>query len=89
LTEIIEAMARPERNGTPPLPKRGGPKGLLPSTWLGRSVRLEYSDCFGSGREASGVLLDVCATGPILLVAGTRTILAWDRLAMLELCEDR
>jgi len=31
VTEILEAMTRPE-NGTPALPKRAGTKGLLPST---------------------------------------------------------
>ena len=32
--EIIDAMTKPDSNGTPSLPKRAGPKGLLPSTWL-------------------------------------------------------
>src|SRR5215213_1215419 len=29
MTEILEAMTRPDVNGTPSLPKRTGPKGLL------------------------------------------------------------
>jgi hypothetical protein len=48
MTEILEAMTRPDSNGTPSLPKRGGPKGLLPSTWLERTLRLEYVDGFGA-----------------------------------------
>ena len=31
MTEILDAMTRPDTNGTPALPKRTGPKGLLPS----------------------------------------------------------
>jgi hypothetical protein len=34
--EILEAMTRPDVNGTPALPKRAGAKGLLPSTWWRR-----------------------------------------------------
>jgi hypothetical protein len=44
LTEIIQAMTRPDANGAPSLPKRGGPKGLLPSTWLDRTLKVEYTD---------------------------------------------
>jgi hypothetical protein len=29
--EIIDAMTKPDSNGTPSLPKRSGPKGLLPN----------------------------------------------------------
>ena len=51
MTEILEAMTRPDVNGTPALPKRAAPKGLLPSTWLGRSLRIEYVDAYGGGQE--------------------------------------
>jgi hypothetical protein len=51
LTEILEAMTRPDSNGTPALPKRAGPKGLLPSTWLERTLKVAYTDCYGSGQE--------------------------------------
>ena len=57
MTEILDAMTRPDSNGTPSLPKRSAPKGLLPSTWLERTLKLEYVDGFGAGVEASGVLL--------------------------------
>jgi hypothetical protein len=53
LTEILEAMTRPDANGTPALPKRTGPKGLLPSTWVERTLRVAYMDCYGDGQEAS------------------------------------
>src|SRR5215210_9601096 len=51
-------MTKPGSNGTPTLPKSGAPKGLLPSTWLERTLQLEYVDGFGAGDCASGVLLD-------------------------------
>jgi len=59
LTEILEAMTRPDANGTPALPKRTGPKGLLPSTWVERTLRVTYMDCYGDVQEASRTLLDL------------------------------
>jgi hypothetical protein len=54
MTEILDAMTKPDSNGTPALPKRSGPNGMLPSTWLSRTLRLEYIDGFGAGVETSG-----------------------------------
>jgi len=88
LTEILEAMTRPDVNGTPSLPKRNGPKGLLPSTWVERTLSVAYVDCHGAGQEASGVLLDIYPFGPVLSVAGAKTLISWDRLVMCELVED-
>ena len=36
-------MTIPTTNGEALLPKRA-PKGMLPSTWLGRELRVEYID---------------------------------------------
>ena len=72
MTEILEAMTRPDSNGTPALPKRAGPKGLLPSTWLERTLRVSYVDCYWGGQEASGTLLDLYPAGPILSLNGAR-----------------
>ena len=71
--EIIDAMTKPDSNGTPSLPKRAGPKGLLLSTWLERTLRLEYVDGFGTGVQASGVLLDFSPAGPVLHIDGVKT----------------
>ncbi len=68
LTETIETMTTPGGFGDKPLPRRAGSRGLLPSTWLGRSVRLAYTGVDGRGVETSGILLDWCATGPVLAV---------------------
>jgi hypothetical protein len=88
LTEILDAMTRPEVNGTPSLPKRAGPKGLLPSPWLERTLRVAYVDCRGAGQETSGTLLDLYPAGPVLNIGGARTLLSWDRLVLCELVED-
>jgi hypothetical protein len=41
----------------------------LPTTWLGRTLRLQYVDAFGEGMETSGTLLDLFPFG---LVVSTR-----------------
>jgi hypothetical protein len=86
--EIVEAMTRPDVNGTPSLPKRAAAKGLLPSTWLERTLKLEYVDGFGAGVEASGVLLDFFPAGPVLHIDGVKTLISWDRLVAVQLVED-
>ena len=88
MTEILDAMTRPEVNGTLSLPKRAGPKGLLPSTWLERTLRVAYVDCRGAGQETSGTLLDLYPAGPVLNIGGARALLSWDRLVLCELVED-
>jgi hypothetical protein len=81
-------MTAPDKNGTPALPKRTGPKGLLPSTWLSRALRLEYVVC-GQLRETTGTLLDVYPAGPVLHCGGgARTLIAWETVAVVELVED-
>jgi hypothetical protein len=81
-------MTAPDKNGTPSLPKRNGPKGLLPSTWLKRTLRVQYVDGFGAAVEKSGILLDFYPAGPVLNVGGAKTLLAWERLVLCELVED-
>ena len=88
MAEILDAMTRPDSNGTPSLPKRSAPKGLLPSTWLERTLRLEYVDGFGTGVQASGVLLDFYPAGPVLHIDGVKTLICWERLVLDELVED-
>ncbi len=88
MTEILEAMTKPDVNGTPSLPKRAGPKGLLPSTWLTRTLKLEYVDAFGVGQATSGILLDVFPAGPVLSMGGAKTLICWERLVICELVED-
>jgi hypothetical protein len=88
LTEVLEAMTAPTVDGQPSLPKRAGPKGLLPSTWLARTLKVAYTDCYGSGQETSGTLLDFYPAGPILSIAGQKTCVCWERLVLAALVED-
>ena len=88
MTEILEAMTAPTVDGQPSLPKRSGPKGMLPSTWLSRTLRLEYIDGFGAGVETSGVLLDYFPAGPVLHIDGVKTLICWERLVLAQLVED-
>jgi hypothetical protein len=85
--ETATYMTAPTKNGEAPLPKRNGPKGLLPSTWLQRALRLEYVVC-GELRETTGTLLDVYPAGPVVNAGGARTLIAWETVAVVELIED-
>ncbi len=85
---MSEYMTAPDKNGTPALPKRGGPKGLMPSTWTNRTLRLEYVGGDGLMRESSGTLLDCYPAGAIINIKGAKTLLSWDRLVLAELVED-
>jgi hypothetical protein len=75
----------PTTNGDKPLPCRAGTRSMLPTTWLGRGLRVEYTDAGGHAATTDVTLLDWCPFGPILLIAGARTIVGWDRLVLVEL----
>jgi hypothetical protein len=84
--QITEVMTAPDANGQVHV-KRNGPKGLLPSTWLKRALRLEYV-VGGELRETTGTLLDTYPAGPVLNVGGARTLIAWETVAVVELIPD-
>ena len=90
MTEILGdlAMTRPDVNGAPALPKRSAPKGLLPSTWLERTLKVAYVDADGAGVETSGTLLDLYPFGPVLSLSGEKTALSWDCLRAVTLIND-
>ena len=90
MTEILGnlAMTRPDANGTPALPKRAAPKGLLPSTWLERTLQVSYVAADGMGVERSGTLLDLYPFGPVLSLSGEKTALSWDCLRAVTLIND-
>jgi hypothetical protein len=84
----LTMVTRPTTNGDKPLTRRGGPKGLLPSTWLNRSLRIEYVGAAGELRESTVTLLDLYPAGPVLNIGGAKTCVCWERLVLLELVED-
>jgi hypothetical protein len=71
-----------------PRPKRNGTRGLLPSTWIGRTLRVEYADAGGKAAKTDGVLLDWYPAGVVLSLSGAKTLILWERLALLELIEE-
>jgi hypothetical protein len=90
LTELENGAALTKGSGwsDKPRPKRNGFKGMLPSTWLNRELRLEYRGADGNAQNTSGVLLDTYPAGPVLNVLGAKTLIGWDRLVLIELLSD-
>ena len=89
MTEIstAEVMSKPDANGQVHV-KRTGPRGLLPSTWIERTLRIQYIDAFGTGAETSGVLADLYPFGMVVNIKGAKTALSWDAVRVVELVED-
>ncbi len=78
----------PTSNGDAPLPRRVGPRTMLPGSWVSRSVRVAYVDCHGGGCESTATLLDWCSLGSVLNLAGEKTVLAWESLRSVSLIDD-
>lgn len=89
MSEDISAyMTAPTTNGDRPAARRIGTRSMLPSTWISRELRVEYVGADGKAVTTDGTLLDWCPVGPILLIAGARTIVGWDRVTLVELVGD-
>jgi hypothetical protein len=86
---MTEYMTAPTTNGDKPLPKRAGTRSMVPTTWIDRTLRIEYEGAGGDSRETTATLLDWSPVGLLLGVAGGKTLLAWERLVLAELKEDR
>ena len=85
---MSELVTRPSTNGEAPLPRRT-PRGLLPGTWVGHSVKVEYAGSDGVSVTTSGALLEIYPFGPVLKsVQGDKFALSWDRISLVELVED-
>ncbi len=81
-------MVAPTSNADRPVARRVGTRSMLPSTWLGRTLRIEYVGPDSKAATTTGTLLDWCPVGPILLLAGARAIVGWDRIVLVELHAD-
>jgi hypothetical protein len=88
VTEATDLYTIPKTNGDAPLPKRVGARTMLPSTWVSRTLRLEYVGAGGEMQESTATLLDWCGMGPVFNLGGARTVVGWDRLVLCELVED-
>jgi hypothetical protein len=88
VTEATDLYTIPKTTGDAPLPKRAGTRTMLPSTWVSRTLRLEYVGAGGEMQESTATLLDWCGMGPVFNLGGARTVVGWDRLVLCELQED-
>ena len=88
IIRMSELTTTPGSNGEPVLPRRT-PRGLLPSTWTGRTLKVEYVGGDGLSATTSGCLLELMPFGPILKSsAGDKFALSWDAIRLVELKED-
>jgi hypothetical protein len=60
-------------------------RGLPSTTWLNRSLKIEYADAHGSDQETSDVYLDHCPDGLVTNTKGAWTPSGWERLCAVEL----
>ena len=88
MTEETDLYTVPQTNGDAPLPRRAGARTMLPSSWISRAVKIEYIGAAGELQQTTATLLDWCGAGPIFNIGGARTVVGWDRLALVELQED-
>lgn len=85
---MAEMTTTPSSNGERPLPRRT-PRGLLPGTWTGHTVKVEYLGADGLSATTSGALLEYFPFGPVLRSAqGDKFALSWDAIRLIELVED-
>jgi hypothetical protein len=69
-------------------PLDGSGRTALPSTWLNRTLRVQYRNAFDEGVETSGILVGLSPFGMIVNIMGAKTVISWERLVLVELVED-
>src|SRR5687768_6752453 len=74
VTEATDLYTVPQTNGETLLPRRAGTRTMLPSTWITRTVKLEYVGGGGDRQETTATLLDWCGMGPVFNLGGARTV---------------
>jgi hypothetical protein len=85
--DMMAAPTRQVENGKT-VPRRAGTRSMIPTTWLARSLRVEYVGAAGDAKEITATLLDWCPLGLLLSIAGAKCLLAYERVVMCELIED-
>jgi hypothetical protein len=88
MEQITAPMTAPFMDGRAQLPKRNGPRTMIPLTWLGREALVEYTTPDGKGVSTSATLLDWCGLGIICTITGARSIVACDAIRTVELRGD-
>ncbi|GEM_PF-7008252 len=84
-----EAAPRVSPDGSRLLARRPG-RELFPASWLRHKTRIAYDDGSGApgGGDLSGVLLEWCGAGLIVQTNGSKSLLPWERVVMVELLEE-
>ena len=70
-------------DGSYQLTARRPGRELFPASWLRHKARVVYGD----GQDFSGVLLEFGSVGLIVQANGTKNLVAWDALQVVELVE--
>jgi hypothetical protein len=70
-------------DGSYQLTARRPGRELFPSSWLRHRARVMYGD----GQDLCGVLLEFCSVGLIVQANGSKNLIAWDTLQVVELIE--
>jgi hypothetical protein len=86
---VSELTTKPIGNGEAlPLPRRT-PSGLIPRSWLGSTLKLDFIGPDGTAATTSGAYVEQHGFGPVLKSAlGDKFCLSWDRLVQVQLVED-
>jgi hypothetical protein len=69
-------------DGSYQLTARRPGRELFPASWLRHRARIIYD-----GGDLSGVLLEFCSVGLIVQANGSKNLVAWDALQLVELVE--
>jgi hypothetical protein len=74
-------------DGSRLLARRPG-RELFPASWLRHRARIAYDNGTSKGGDLSGVLLEWCGAGLIVQANGSKSLLPWERVVMVELLEE-
>ncbi len=88
-TYRTEAAPRVSPDGSRLLARRPG-RELFPASWLRHRAAVSYDNGSGApgGGDLSGVLLEWCGAGLIVQTNGSKSLLPWERVVMVELLEE-
>jgi hypothetical protein len=70
-------------DGSYQLTARRPGRELFPASWLRHKARVMYGD----DQDLSGVLLEFCSVGLIVQAGGSKRLVSWDALQVVELVE--
>ena len=88
-TSVTQYMAAPSVDGAnSSIPRRGGTRSMLPTSWVTREITVERTDAAGKSATTNAVLCDWCPLGPIVRIGSDRLIIAWEKISLIGLAGD-